>query len=93
MIPSIKNSDSFKFDNSRYLSFINEETNEEIKKDLQDQYKKFISLVNTMDKSVDIMGEASVNFDYQNQLRKEIEKIRVSFENLITVSLQKRQQK
>lgn len=93
MIPSIKNSQAFQFDNERYLNIIAEEKNEEIHNKLRDEYRKFISLVDTMDNSVDGMGElGAVNFDYQNQLRKDLEQVRANFEILIKESLQSRQQ-
>ena len=94
MIPSIKNSQAFKFDNERYLNIIAEEKDQTAQDKLRIEYKKFLSLVDTMDNSVGGMGElGAVNFDYQIQLRKDLEQIRANFEALIKENLRNRQQK
>jgi hypothetical protein len=94
MIPSIKNSQAFKFDNDRYLNIIAEEKDQEAQEKLRIEYRKFLSLVDTMDRSVGGMGElGAVNFDYQIQLRTDIEQVRANFETLIKENLQNRQQK
>ena len=94
MIPSIKNSQAFKFDNARYLSIISDEQDQSVKEKLTETYKQFISLVDSIDRTVDGMGElGAVNFDYQVQQRQELERVRVKFEEIIKDSLRNNQQK
>ena len=94
MIPSIKNSQAFKFDNTRYLSIISDEQDQSVKEKLTETYKQFISLVDSIDRTVDGMGElGAVNFDYQVQQRQELERVRVKFEEIIKDSLRNNQQK
>ena len=94
MIPSIKNSQGFKFDNARYLSIISDESDPDVKNKLTETYKEFISIVESIDRTVDGMGElGSVNYDYQVEQRQRLEKIRVRFEDIIKEALRTRQQK
>jgi hypothetical protein len=94
MTPSIKNSQGFKFDNARYLSIISEEKNPDVKDKLTETYKEFISIVDTIDRTVDGMGElGAVNYDYQVEQRQRLEKVRLRFEEVIKEALRTRQQK